>query len=65
MDKTLKYEFMRCDVEAIDETAENLEDTVRRHNRKILYCYVKKLRENSQYGHVPIKDRNGTTISDK
>jgi len=45
--------------------AEDLEDAARRHNSKILYWHVNKLRGNSPSGLVPVEDRNGATISDK
>ena len=35
-EKVLKYELRRCEVEAMDKIAEDLED-LRRHNSKILY----------------------------
>ena len=65
VEKALKYELRRCEVEAMDEIAEDLEDAARRHNSKILYWRVNKLKESSQSGLVPVKDRNGATISDK
>ena len=37
VEKALKYELRRCEVEAMDKIAEDLEDTARRHNSKILY----------------------------
>ena len=52
-------------METMGKIAKNLEDAARRHNNKILYWHVNKLRENSQSGLVPIKDRNGATISYK
>ena len=51
-------------MEAMDKTAEDLEDAARRHNSKILYWHVNKLIGSSQSGLVPVKDRNGATISD-
>ena len=63
--KALKYELRRCEVEAMDEIAEDLEDAARRHNSKILYWHVNKLKDSIQSILVPVKDRNGTTISDK
>ena len=52
-------------MEAKDKIAEDLEDAVRRHNIKILYWYVNKLRENGQSELAPIKEMNWATISDK
>ena len=49
----------------MDKIAEDLEDAARRHNSKILFWHVNKLRGSSQSGLVPVKDRNGATISDK
>ena len=65
VEKALKYELRRCDVEAMDKIAEDLEDAAIRHISKILYWCVNKLRENSQSGPIPVKDKSGTTISDK
>ena len=48
----------------MDKIAEDLEDAAWRHNSKILYWHVNKLRGSSQSGLVPVKDRNGATISD-
>ena len=52
-------------MEAMDEISEDLEDAARRHNSKILYWYVNKLRGSSQSRLVSIKDRNGATTSCK
>ena len=52
-------------MEAMDKIAEDLEDAARRHNSKILYWHVNKLKGSSQSRLVPVKDRNGATISDK
>ena len=52
-------------MEALDKIAEDLEDAARRHNSKILYWHVNKLKGSSQSGLVLVKDRNGVTISDK
>ena len=52
-------------MEAMNTIAEDLEDAARRHNSKIIYWYVNKLRGSSQSRLVPVKDRNGATISDK
>ena len=65
MEKALKYELRRCEVEAMDKIAEDLENSARRHNSKILYWHVNKLKGSSQFGLVPVKDRNRATISDK
>ena len=43
MEKALKYELRRLQVEAMDKIAEDLEDAARRHNNKILYWHVNKL----------------------
>ena len=37
VEKALKYELRRCEVEAMDKIAEDLEDAAGRHNSKILY----------------------------
>ena len=52
-------------MEATDKIAEDLEDAAIRHISKISYCCVNELRESSQSGPVPVKDKNGATISDK
>ena len=65
VEKTLKYELRRCEVEAKDKIAEDLQDAARRHNSEILYWHVNKLKGSSYSGSVLLKDRNGATISDK
>ena len=65
VEKALKYELRRCEMEAMDKIAEDLEDAARRHNSKILYWHVNKLKGSSRSGLVPVKDRNWATISDK
>ena len=55
----------RCELEAIDKTADDLEDTARQHNSKTLYWNVNKLRGRSQSGLVPVKDGKEATISNK
>ena len=42
--KGLKYELRRCEVEAMDKIAKDLEDAARRHNSKIFYWLVSELR---------------------
>ena len=49
----------------MDEIAEDMEDAARRHNSKILYWHVNKLRGSSRSRPVPVKDRNEATISNK
>ena len=39
----LKYKLRRCEVEAMDKIAKDLENAARRHNSKILYWQVNKL----------------------
>ena len=65
MQKALKYELRRCEVETMVKMAEDLEDAGRRHNSKILYWHVNKIRGSSQSEPVPVKDRGGATIIDK
>jgi hypothetical protein len=36
VEKALKYELRWCEVDAMDEIAEDVEDAARRHNSKIL-----------------------------
>ena len=62
-DIPLKYELRRCEVEARDKIAEDLEDAARRHNNKIFYWHVNKLKGSSQSGLVPVKDRSKATIT--
>ena len=52
-------------MEAMDKIAEHLEDTAGRHNSKILYWHVNKLRGSGQSRLVLVKDRNSTRVSDK
>ena len=47
VEKALKCELRRCEVEAMDKIAKDLEDAARRHNSKILYWHVNKLRGSS------------------
>ena len=54
VEKALKYELRRCEVEAMDKIAEDLEDVARRHNSKILYWHVDKLRGSSKARLVPV-----------
>jgi ATP phosphoribosyltransferase len=63
--KALKYKLTSCEVEAMDKIVKDLEDAARKHNSKILYWHVNKLRGSSQSRLVPVKDRNRGTISDK
>ena len=65
VEKALKYELRRCEVEAMDKISEDLEDAARRHNSKMLYWHVNKLRRSSHPGLVRVNDKNGATISDK
>jgi hypothetical protein len=55
----------RYKAEAMNKIAEHLENAALRHNRKIVYWHVDKLRGNSQIGFVPVKDMNETTVTDK
>ena len=41
----LKYELRRCEAEAMDKVAEDLEHAARRQYSKIWYWHVNKLRE--------------------
>ena len=65
MEKALKYELRRCEVEAMNKISEDLKDVARRHNSKIIYVHVNKLKGSSQSGLVPVNDKNGPTVSDK
>ena len=49
------YELRKCEVEVMDNIAKDLEDAARRHNSKILYWHVHKLKGSSQSGLVPVK----------
>ena len=42
VEKALKYELRRCEVEVMDKIAVDLEDAVRWHNSKILCWHVNK-----------------------
>ena len=69
VEKALKYELRRCDVEVMDKIAKiakDLEDAAIQHIRKISCGHVNKLRESSKSGPVPVKDKSlQTIISDK
>ena len=47
VEKALKYELIRCEVEAMGKIDEDLEDAARWHNSTIVYCHVNKLRSSS------------------
>jgi len=36
VEKPLKYQLRRCEVEAMDTIAENLQDATKRHNKNIV-----------------------------
>ena len=55
VEKALKYELRRCEVEAVDKITEDLADVARPHNSKILYWHVNKLRRSSQSGMSQLK----------
>ena len=65
MENSSKCELRRCEVEAMDKIVEDLEDAAKRYNSKISCWQVNKLRGSSQSRLVPVKDRNGATITDK
>ena len=44
LEKKSKCELSRCEVEAMSETAKNVEDEARGHNCNIFYWHVNKLR---------------------
>ena len=46
-------------MEAMDKSAEDMEDADRRKNNKILYWCVNKLRGSSQSGLVQLKKETG------
>ena len=56
VEKALKYELRRCEVETMDKIAEDLDDAARQHNSKTLSWQVNKLRGSSQSGLAPLKD---------
>ena len=53
VEKALKYELRRCEVEAMDKITED-KDVARRYNSKILYWHVNKLKGDSQSRLVPV-----------
>ena len=68
VEKSLKYELKRCEMEAMDKIAEDLEEVATQHkwnSNKILYWHANKMKGSGQSELVPVKDRNGTTISDE
>ena len=62
MQKALKYELRRCEVETMVKMAEDLEDAGRRHNSKILYWHVNKLRGTSQSDLSQLKIGTGPQL---
>ena len=62
VEKALKYEFRRCEAEAMDKNTEDLEDAAKRHKSKIFYLHVKKLRGSSQSGLAQVKNQHEATI---
>ena len=52
-------------MDVMDKAVEDLENSGRRHNSKILYWYFNKLKGSSRSGLLPVEDRNGPTINDK
>ena len=64
MEKALKFDPKKCEVETVDKIAEDLEDAASRHNSELLTWHVNELRRGGQSG-LPIKGRSGATISDK
>ena len=44
MEKSLKYELRRFEVEAMDKIVEYLEDAVRQRNIEILYWHVNNVK---------------------
>ena len=48
VEKALKYELRRCEVDAMHKVSKDLEDAAIQNNSKILYWHVKKLRGSSQ-----------------
>ena len=65
LEKALKYELIRCEVEYMDKIAEDLEDATPRHKSKILYWQVNILRGSAQSRLIFVKGMNDATISDK
>ena len=49
----------------MEATTEDLKEAARRHNCKIFYYHMKKLRGDSQSRLSPLEDTNGATVSDK
>jgi hypothetical protein len=45
----------------MDKAAEDLEDAARRHNSKILFWHVNKLKGSSQSRLIPVKVKNRVT----
>ena len=65
MKRESKYQLRRFEVDITNEIAKDHENPARLHSSRILYWRVNKLIKDRQSGHVPVKDRNGATISDK
>ena len=52
-------------MESMDKIVEDLKDTARRHNSKMLHWHVNNLRGSSQSGLVLVNYRNVAIINDK
>ena len=61
VEKALKCELRRCEMETMDKIAEDLEDTARRYNSKIC-TGINKLRGSDQSGLVPLKIGTGPQL---
>jgi hypothetical protein len=51
-----------CEVETMDETAEDLEGVAKRHNSKILYWHVSRLKGSGESRLVPVKIGTGSHL---
>ena len=64
-EEPVKIKLRKCEEEIINKIVEGLDEAARRHNKKKLYWYVNKMRNISQFGFFPAKDRNRVTVNDK
>jgi len=60
--ESIKYELRRCERETIEKISKDLEDADRRHNSKLMYCHVNKLRGSNQSEFIQLNIEIGTQL---
>ena len=58
VEKALKFELRRFEMEASDKITKDLEDVIRRHNSKTLHRQFEQFKRKCQSGLVPLKKMN-------